>query len=410
MKKLLSFGVLLLLVTASILTASPLPFLLKAPQAYTLLKLSDVDVSTISAYAANNQTALISTMINGLDIASDVMVQPGVKNKIPMPKLAVGNGFRPYSGVESFKQKGLAYTSRDLEVKVGVRELMIDPEDYMGTYLAWVNSPGSAAAKKDIPFAQFLWDQVIKATQREINDETAYLGFDKTTAVAYDIADPYVVGDYVTFASATNNANSVLDYYKCISNAAAGDTPDTDTDKWLYVTARAVVPGIESHILTGITATTISPVTTGAITATSGVAIAAFKELFRSFSAAIKSNGVIISCSYTDFEFLLDDLSDKYKYVKDNVAANGFLILPDTNNKCMVKPASWLGTSRRLIAGPVMPGDARHMNLYMGTDLLSDANSISVKDSELWTLKAGIKCRIGFQIQDLAALKVGDQS
>jgi len=410
MKKLLSFGVILLLVTVSVLTASPLPLLLRAPQSYTVLKLSDADLSAITGFAANNQKELIATMINGLDIAQDIMVQPNVKNKIPMPKLKVGNGFRPYSGTEEFKTGNLKYTDRYLEVKVGKRELRIDPEDYMGTYLAWMNSPGSDAAKKDIPFAQFMWDQVIKGVQREINDETAYLGFDKSVAVAYNIANAYVVGDYVTFATATNNPNGILDYYLCISNAAAGDTPDTDPDKWTYVSARAVVPGIESHILAGITATEIAPVATGAITATAGVAITAFKKIYRAFPAAYKNWGIITSCSYTDWEFLLDDLGEKYKSIKDDASANGYLTLPETNKKGIVKPASWLGTSRRLVSGPSMPGEARHMNLFLGTDLLSDASSISTKDSELWTIKAGLKARIGFQIQDMEAIRVGDQS
>ncbi len=410
MKKLIAFGVMLLLVALSVVTASPLPLLLRAPQAYTLLKLSDADLSAITSFAANNQKELISTLVNGLDIASDIMVQPNVKNKIPMPKLKVGNGFRPYTGAEQFKTNSLKYTDRFLEVKVGERSLRIDPEDYMGTYLAWINSPGSSAAKKDIPFAQFMWDQVIKSVQREINDETAYKGFDKADAVAYDIGDPYVVGDIVTFASATNNPNGVLDYYLCIVNAAAGDTPDTDPDKWLYASARAVVPGIESHILTAITATEISPVATGAVTATAGVAIAAFKKMFRAFSSAYRNWGIITSCSYTDWDFLLDDLGEKYKSLKDDASANGFLVLPESNKKNIVKPATWLGTSRRLISGPVMPGDARHMNIFLGTDLLSDASSISVKDTELWTLKAGLKTRLGFQIQDVEAIRVGDQS
>lgn len=421
MKKLLAFGVMFFLSAVSIVTANPLP--LAAPLAYAhfvkamnpqnlvVLKLSDADLSAITSFAANNQKELISTLINGLDIAQDVMVQPGVKNKIPMPKFKVGDGFRPYSGTEEFKVKNLKYTDRFLEVKVGKRELQIDPEDYMGTYLAWVNSPGSSADKKDIPFAQFMWDQVIKAVQREINDETAYLGFDSSATADFAGGTVYNPGDYVKFATATNNPNGIKDYYKCVTLTTAGQSPDTHPAKWLYVTARAVAPGIESYILTGISGSEISPVATGAITSTAGVALAAFKKLYRSFTTPYKNWGIIISCSYTDFELLIDDLSDKYKAVKDNIASQGYMVLPDTNNKCIVKPATWLGTSRRLIAGPVMPGDARHMNIFMGTDLLSDMNSLKViTESSLWTLKAGIKARLGWQIQDTSAVRVGDQS
>jgi hypothetical protein len=41
--------------------------------------------------------------------------------------------------------------------------------------------------------------------------------------------------------------------------------------------------------------------------------------------------------------------------------------------------------------------------------LLSDLNDISVIE-DVYTLKAGIKFVIGWQIRDLAALKVGDQA
>lgn len=416
MKKLIALFVGLFLVSLSVATANPAPLLLihpKATQHLVVLKLSDADVSAITSFAANNQKELIATLVNGLDIASDVMVQPGVKNKIPMPKLKVGNGFRPYSGSQEFKVKGLTYTDRFLEVKVGKRELQIDPEDYMGTYLAWVNSPGSSAAKKDIPFAQFMWEQVILNMQREMNDETSYFGFDSSATADWAGGSTYAAAtkDKVKFASATNNPNGVKDYWMCIVNTSAGESPDTHPAKWQNVTARAVAPGLESYILAGIAGSTISPVATGAITGTAGVALTAFKKLYRAYSAPYKSHGIIISCSYTDYEFLLDDLGEKYKALKDDASANGYLVLPETNKRCVVKPATWLGSSRRLIAGPYMPGDpGRHMNLFMGTDLLSDASSISVKDTELWKLNAGLKVRIGFQIQDIEAIKVGDQA
>jgi len=416
MKRLIALSFGLFLIGLSIATANPAPLLLtlpKSPSQLVILKLSDADLTAITSFAANNQAALIASLVNGLDVANDIMVQPNVKNKIPMPKLKVGNGFRPYSGSQEFKVKGLTYTDRFLEVKVGKRELQIDPEDYMGTYLAWLNSPGSSAAKKDIPFAQFMWEQVILNMQREMNDETAYHGFDSSATADWGAGATYAAAtaDKVKFASTTNNPNAVKDYWMCIVDTTAGQSPDTHPAKWQNVTARAVAPGIKSYIDAGITATTIAPVATGAVTSSAGVAITAFKKLFRAFGPAYKNTGIITSCSYTDWELLLDDLGDKYKALRDDASENGYLTLPETNKKGIVKPATWLGTSRRLISGPYMPGDpARHMNLYMGTDLLSDASQISVKDTELWKLNAGLKVRIGFQIQDIEAIKVGDQA
>jgi len=203
----------------------------------------------------------------------------------------------------------------------------------------------------------------------------------------------------------------VLDYYVCISDAAAGDTPDTDVDKWVYASARAVAIGIRQRILDGITATEIAPVSTGAITATAGVAIAAFKELFRAWSAPYKRNGIVVSCSYTDYEFLMDDLGDKYKQLKDDASENGYLTLPETEKRCVIKPATWLGTSRRLISGPVFWDGAnpKQMNLILATDLLNDFNTIETQRDK-WMLWSGVKGCVGFNYQDSEAIMVGDQA
>lgn len=411
MKKLIAFGVLLMLTVLSVVTASPFPLLMQHPSSYTVLRLSDADVSAITAFSATNQKALIASMINGLDITNDIMVHPGVKNKIPMPKLKVGNGFRPYNAAAQYKQNGLKYTDRYLEVKVGTRELLIDPEDYRGTYLIHATSAGSDSSKKEIPFAQFMWEQVIKATQREINDETAYKGFDGSATADFNAGTVYNPGDRVRFATATNNPLAVKDWYECVTLTTAGQSPDTHAAKWLNVTARAVTIGIEKRILDGITASEIAPVATGAITNVAGVALTAHKKLYRSWSPAYKNNGIIISCSYTDYELLLDDLGDKYKSYKDDASGKGYLVLPETEKKCIVKPATWLGTSRRLVSGPVFfdGQNPKQMNLMMGTDLLNDLNQVKTLEKE-WTLWAGIKGLIGFNYQDSEAIKVGDQS
>lgn len=415
MKKLISFSYFLLVSALAIATASPLPLLIPfVPQMNVVLGVSDSDLSAIATYAANNQTALIASLINGLDIANDVMVYPGVKNKIPMPKLAVGNGFRPYSPTEEYKNKNLKYTDRTLEVKVGKRELQIDPEDYAPTYFAWLNSPGSPAGKKEIPFEQFMWSQVIKAMQREMNDETAYKGFDGSATAVWNNGAVYHAGDIVTFVSATNNPNNVKDWYLCLATTVAAESPDTTPLKWQYVTARAVCPGLESYILTGIGASEIAPVATGAITSTGGVAIAAFNKLFRAWSSPYRNNGIIISASQTDVDLLIDDILTTYsKYTRAELTNMPYIVLPNSNGQCKVKLATWLGSSRRLISGPSLPGDAngRHMNLYMGTDLQSDANQLQVlTNSKLWTVIAGMKTRIGFNYQDPNGIKVGDQS
>lgn len=365
-----------------------------------------VDISAITDYADAHQRDLISTLVNGLDIARDILVIPNVKNKINLAKLTVGNGLRPYSRTKEFKSGQLQFTDRQLITQTGKREIQIDYRDFKNSYLAWRTTPGNGASKdfNNMSFAQFVWDQVIKGVQREINDETAYFGFDRSDAVAYDAEDTYAVGDIISYTQ-----NGVLEYFICVSATTAGQSPDTHAAKWRYATARAVVPGIKHYIDEAITAGDLSEVATGAIT-DGATAKAAFKELFRSFTAAYKGGKVIVHASHTDCEFLLDGIENITKYTMPDVSAlvkQGLIPIPGTNFNGWVKPATWLGDSRRLIAEPMAPG-GYGINLVMGTDLLSDANQIA-QTKELWTIDAGIAVELGFQIQDLDALRINDQ-
>ena len=392
------------MLTVVMTALSGVPFVFLVPAGMSLG--TAVDVSAVTAYADEHKRPLIATLVNGLDIAQDITVIPNVKNKIALSKLSVGSGFRPYSATTEHKAGQLVFSDRYLETKTGKRELLLDIRDFKDKHLAWRTSPGNRASKtfQDMEFAPFVWAEVIKGLQAEINNETAYFGFDKADAVAYDAGDAYVVGDYVTLA-----VNSVTEYFLCTANAAIGDTPITDPDKWENVTARAVVKGLKYYIdelITGGFAVT----TTGVINS-GATAVAAFKEIFRDMPVQYQKAGVIVHCSYTDAQYLLDGMDDTYKYTTADISAAiglGLIPIPGTLGKGFAKPATWLGSSRRLIAEPLAPGTAMGMCLVMGTDLLSDANDIKTKEN-LWTTEAGILVDLGFNVQDPEALRLGDQ-
>lgn len=395
MKKIVFSIIGLLLSAAAMFVAEPL-----------VLGINAADVSALSTYAAAMQRPLIATLINGLDVADDIVIQPNVKNSIPLTKLRVGKGFRPYSATHEPESGNLVYTDRILTVATGKRDLLLDSEDYANKYLAWQLSPGSGANKKEIPFAQFTWNLIMKQLAAEINDGTVYFGFDKSSIIGWvGPSTTYSVGDVVTYTQ-----NSVLKYFRCISATTASQSPDTHPLKWTDVTEQAVVPGLKSYITTAIGASTVTVTATGAIT-DGATALTAFTKLFRSAAAVYKKNGMIIHAPYTDYEYLMDGVLATYsKYTREDLAATGFLVLPNTSGKCIVKPTTWLTGSRRLIMEPNAPGDElRGQNLIMGTDLLSDMNEISAIP-DVYTLKTGIKLRLGFQIQDLNALILGDQS
>lgn len=413
MKKLIAFSTMLLLVAASVATASPI--FLFAPVPASMLNWSvlgsAIDVTGISSYADEHKRTIIATMVNGLDIAQDVEVIPNVKNKIALPKLKVGDGARPYSATHEPKAGQLVYSDRYLEVFPGKRDLLIEVEAFRQKHLAWRTNAGSGANKKfdDMDFAPFTWQEVIKGLQRELNDETAYFGFDKSTAAVYSEVATYAANAYIIYP-----VNGINEYFQNISGSTttAGQDPIDTPAKWSNVTARAITPGIRSHIDAAISGG-FSVTATGAVT-DAATALAACKALFRSMPPVYKNWGVIINASYTDWEFLLDALATRTQYTNPDTAAllnAGMIVLPETGGKCLVKASTWLNGSRRLIAQPMnrVGNMAKGTNLVLGTDLLSDANDIKVVP-DVYTEKIGMKFLLGFQIQDLDALRLGNQA
>ncbi len=144
--------------------------------------------------------------------------------------------------------------------------------------------------------------KVIKGLQREINDETAYFGFDSSATPTYSEVSTYANLAYVKYT-----VSGVVEYFQNISGSTttAGQDPIDTPAKWLNVTARAVSPGLKTHIDAAITGG-FAVTTTGAIT-DGTTAKAAFKELYRDMPVAYKQWGVIIHCSYTDADSFLTE-------------------------------------------------------------------------------------------------------
>lgn len=412
MKKIIGFLTLLALAALSVATAQPLILLAPAPAGlfnWNVLG-NAVDVTSVTAYADEHKRAIFATMINGLDIRNDITVIPNVKNTVALTKLLVGDGFRPYSVTHEPKAGALNFSDRYLTTLTGKRDLLIDVQDFKTKHLTWRSRLGNAAGKTidDMDFAPFVWNEVIKGLQREINDETAYFGFDRTGIIAYAGASTYVAGNRVTFV-----VNNVTEWFEATGPVAANQTPITHPNLWRNVTARAVVPGLRTYIDAAI-AGGFSVTATGAVT-DAATALAACKTLFRAMPTPYKKWGVIIHCSWTDYEFLMDALATRTQQVLADTAGlvnRNYLVLPETAGKCIVKPATWLGSSRRLIAQPmVMEGgmEPYGANLVMGTDLESDMNQIE-NIKRVYAVESGIKFDLGFQIQDLAALRLGNQA
>ncbi len=379
--------------------------------------LDAADVSALTAYAGKKYRALIWTLVSELHVARDVMMRSNIKSKELIGKLNILDGLRPFSSDEEFGTAGgdLIYTDRYLEVNGAKRELKFDLSAYENTYLEEFQSAGSGASKaaqpSQIPFAQWTWMRILETIRAELNNKTAFHGFDKADAVAW-AGDPatYDAGDYVTFT-----VSGRIEWFKCLATTLVDESPATHPAKWQNVTAQAITRGFGTVIADELAASNITALSTGAITDSASTK-AVFDQIFRSMPVEYRDQGagIIQLCSYTDFNFLIDAYRDQMFYLdkKGNPAEsqNG-MYLPGSNNRCYIKPCTWMQNTRRIIASPMVisGGQPKAASLLMGTDKMADMNDVSIVQNELWKFKAGVKFKIGFEVANLDEIRVNNQ-
>lgn len=261
-----------------------------------------------------------------------------------LTKLKVLAGAKPFTDVFEAAGDALEYSGRDLVVRMGKRELLISPTKYRQSWMSEVMKPG--VNPEDIPFAEYVWNQVMLELAAEINDSTAYNG---------------------------------------VYNAAGA-------------TAADIATGFAKLIADEITATNLVPVVTGAITNTN--AVSKFEQMWKSLPVTYRKAGANLYCSFNSYDKYQEDYREKYgKYME--VPDGGYGYIDGSSRKGVLKPVTWMNTSSRLITTP-------KENLLLGCDLLSDLNKINTVPA-LWTMQVGIAFGIGFQIRDLEAIKVNDQ-
>ncbi len=354
------------------------------------------DISALAAYAGKYEQALFRTLYNALDAAREILVYPNVKNSINLTKLKVNNGPKPYTGVFNSRSNDLVYTGTKLTAELAQRDIEIEPKKFQQTFMAERMGAGSGASNQNIPFAQYVWESVLGQMAADINDKVIYEGLDKADFVAWDNGTIYNAGDLVTYTQ-----SSELRYFKCLSTTVAAESPDTTPAKWQDVSTEAITKGFKDIIADAITASSLSPVTTGAIDNSTNYALASYRKVFRNLPVAYKRAGVNMYCSFTDFEFLLDDIEDKVaKYNREDVS--GIMFLPGTDRKCRVVPASWMSNTRRLVSTP-------RENMLMGVDRMSDLNDINTVPG-VYTLQSGITFTLGLAVRDFDAMRVSDQA
>lgn len=355
-----------------------------------------VDLSLLAAYPGEYRNALIAELYSALQLEQEgITIMPGVKNKLNLHKLLIEDGLKPYTG-KFVAKKDLSYKPRVLEVNKAQRDFEINPTEYLPTFMAAMRGRGENTENMTIPFAQFMWEQYVKKMGTEVNLNTVYHGKGQAAFAEWDDEATYAVGALVTFEQ-----DGETRYFECVSATTAAQSPSTHKAKWKWAGAKALTKGFGKIIADEITGGGTTVVATGASTGAN--AYDKQMSVYRALPESVKmgqSGSVLLYQSMTDFEYLMDHYEDKVS--KNFETINGITYLAKTEKKVGIKPVSWLSGSRRIIA--TVAG-----NLVAGTDQLSDMNVIKAIPQH-YTLETSTSFMIGFQIQDLAVLKVNDQA
>lgn len=355
------------------------------------------DLSQIMKYAVTNKLALLRRFYYGLRIASDITLQPNVKNKMPMPMLVINGQPRPYTGNHKANAGDISYTDRELSVDDFQRDFSIDPSFYRNTYLAQERGPGEGANNQTIPFAQFTLETIIGENASSLNNTTAFNGLGKAAFAAFNAGTAYTVGSAVKFVGADGEPH----YYVAIAATNAAESPASHPAKWKLSDSLAITEGLGTKIKAARTASLIKNVAaTGVITKDDGFQQALM--VYRNLPQGLRDekNDIFLYGAPDLFDMVGDSFgNDIQKYT----SADGSLItLPRTDGKCKIKRASWMAGSGMFIASP-------KSNLYMGTDLLSDLNDIRTVP-QVYKLDMGLKGVLGFQFADEQAIATNDQN
>lgn len=295
------------------------------------------DLSAITSSFVEFGGKIFRKNINTLDLLDQgIFVYKNVKEPQVLPRVSSVGNPQPYTPADSIMD-GIKITDRTLTVRQSKWDYDVDPEKWRNTYLAkW--KPGAQG------FADFIMQTTAEEYLAQLNDNTMYLG-------------------------AYNSAGT---------------------------TAAAIADGWGTIIAAEITATNITPVTTTAIT-TAALAGSEIAKVTAKVPVWMRKKGYRILCSYATFDFYAQYYASTFQYQFLPDALGRYRI---NNQNCFLQPASWMGTSQRVIA-------TIDNNLVMGTDGDAVQVAASIRRN---IIEVRQMMPVGFQIADLDALVVNSNA
>lgn len=352
------------------------------------------NASGIALFIWQNDKKMIAQTLNGLDFIPQVrVIRNASLNGTGLQKMTVAKGIRPLDlNVEGRADGQRSFTGRKLMVYEGMKIIDMIPEELYNTWMSDMLVP----AAKQIPFAQWVWEQEFKTIGSEIND-SIYLSDYKGNASVLNTGTAYVANtDYVKFGAYN-------DIYKCIVNAAAGETPTTHPAKWSLVNESVISSGWGTIIANEITGGNISGanlITTGAITASN--AMTKVEAMVNGMSVAHRNLGGTIRVSPVVYANYLKEEKATFTAALTQSMGEGQKTVYGFP-KWSIEQCTWMGSSNRLIA-------TQKDNLAFGCNLESDMNQVGKSIETLHGTKSVVKWIQGCEIADLETLYVNDQA
>lgn len=351
------------------------------------------DLSALKQYAGVKGQQLIRKCLQSTDILTFGKVITNVRSSQKLVKLVARKGLRPYNAaVKTAYGDGTQrdWSGRDLTPRAIMKILSFNPEEYRDTYLGTDLEPNA----KEVPFAQWVWESEMLSLADELN-RVAYMNKYRGDTASYNAASGYSVGQYVVFANMI---------YKCVTNAAVGESPATTPNKWSDETNLSIFDGwgtlIAADILSGKIASS-NVVSTGAISG--GTAVAQIEAIYHAMSPEVKAMGGRFAVSVDIFEKYVSDYRSKFPFSTQFGQQNGSgpVTIHGSNGKWSIEPCTWLGGSGRIIATIAN-------NLVIGTNQASDMNSIGSMIENVHGYDAKVQFLMAMQYQDTDCLFVND--
>ncbi|MEO7176354.1 MAG: hypothetical protein ABI002_11230 [Saprospiraceae bacterium] len=306
------------------------------------------DAAAYRAYVEQYSDEILQKMLFGFASAKHLKAFEGVKGKLVLTEMIIGNVIKRYSSTFAPTANLIAFKPRVLETVTGKVDVAITPKEFEASYLGARRQKGQNS--EDLPFEALIVGRLLEQMQKE-----------------YEIA-----------------------VWKAVSavSPAATDTLAMLTNGYLKIVADLIA------------ATTKVPVVTGAIT--SANAYTNFHKIYNEgVDESLKDEPLFMFCAPNLANAYKINVFDSYtKYLEKDATGNNKLLIGDVT----IIPTKGMAGSGRVILTPAN-------NLLYGYDAPTDGTTLNIEQEKreihMWTdLMFGVQ--IG--IIDDGYLVVNDQA